>query len=151
VLKVTPELRDQAKFELRRGEQAHSRAVRSADQCAHSAGSLEAAPRRIDSWMCGSDNGDVQCPRSGGRAFCMGSAGPGGCRDSPYLKASVTVGLFCDKAVPALVPPLLVDQCGRRCVLRPAGWSPLEYFEDLMSSLVGLEHRERRRSMGTQR
>jgi hypothetical protein len=45
--------------------------------------------------------------------------------DSPYLKASVTVDLFCDKAVPALVPPSLVDQCGRRCVLRPAGWSTL--------------------------
>ena len=32
--------------------------------------------------------------------------------DSSYLEASVTVGLFCDKAIPALVPPSLVDQCG---------------------------------------
>jgi hypothetical protein len=60
--------------------------------------------------------------------------------DSPYLKASVTVDLFRDKAVTALVPPLLVDQCGRRCVLRPAGRSLLEYSEDPMPSLVGLEH-----------
>jgi len=36
-------------------------------------------------------------------------------------------------------------------VLRPAGWSPLVYFKGLMSSLVGLEHRERRRSTGPQR
>ena len=47
--------------------------------------------------------------------------------DSPYLKASIKVGPFCDKAVPALVPPSLVDQCGPPvvCSGQPAGrpWS----------------------------
>jgi len=36
-------------------------------------------------------------------------------------------------------------------VLRPADWSLLKYSENLMLSLVGLGHRERRRSMRRQR
>jgi hypothetical protein len=50
----------------------------------------------------------------------------------PRSFAIGSVGLFCDKA--ALVPPLLVDQCGRRCVLRPAGWShlPIEHVKTLI-------------------
>jgi hypothetical protein len=70
--------------------------------------------------------------------------------DLPYLKASVTVGLFCDKGVPALVRLCWWTSVAAG-VLWPTGWSPLEYFEDLMPSLVGLERWERRRSMGTQR
>ena len=66
--------------------------------------------------------------------------GPGGCRIHHILRPLQWLVYFCDKAEPALVPPLVVDQCGRRCVLRPAGWSPLEYSEDPMPSLVGLEH-----------
>ena len=59
--------------------------------------------------------------------------------DSPYLKASVTVGLFCDKAVPALALLLVGLSATARWCDPPAGWSPLEYSEDLMPSLVGLE------------
>jgi hypothetical protein len=47
---------------------------------------------------------------------------------------------------------LLVGPCAaRRWCAPPTGWSPLEYSENLMPSLVGLWRRERRRSMGTQR
>ena len=49
------------------------------------------------------------------------------------------VGLFCDKAVPALALLLMGLSATARWCDPPAGWSPLEYSEDLMPSLVGLE------------
>jgi hypothetical protein len=54
--------------------------------------------------------------------------------DSPYLKASVTAGLFCDNALVRWSSLVGGSSAIAGGALPPSGWSPLEYSEDLMPS-----------------
>jgi hypothetical protein len=68
------------------------------------------------------------------RKLVIVPGGPSWFSDSPYLKASVTAGLFCDNALVHWSSLVGGSSAIAGGALPPSGWSPLEYSEDLMPS-----------------